>query len=74
MSWLNTVWSELIGLFVDDGRFAIVIVLWLGACWLALPHLELPPPLPPAILFAGLVVILVESAMRLARTSSRKDQ
>ena len=72
MSWLKTVWSELIGLFVDDGRFAIAIVLWLGACWLALPRIGLPPPLPPAILFAGLVVILAESAMRLAQASSPK--
>lgn len=73
MSWLNSVWSELIGLFVDDGRFAIAILLWLGACLQVLPHLEVPSALPPVILFVGLVVILAESATRLARTTLSKD-
>ena len=30
-----------------------------------LPHLDAPSVLPPAILFAGLIVILAESALRL---------
>ena len=67
MTWLKTIWSEFIGLFVDDGSFAIAILAWLGVCWLLLPRLGLPPVLLPAILFAGLVAILVKSAARRAR-------
>ena len=74
MRWLSAVWSELIGLFVDDGRFAMAILLWLGACWLVLPHVALPSTLPPAILFAGLLAILAESTIRSVRTSSSKRQ
>ncbi len=67
MPWLKTAAGELLGLFVDDGNFALAIVVWLAAAWLLLPRLGLPPALPPAILFAGLVAILVESAARRAR-------
>ena len=67
MHWLNTAWSEFIGLFVDDGSIAIAILAWLGACWVLLPRLGLAPIWPPTILFAGLVLILVESALRGAR-------
>lgn len=74
MSRIKSIWSELIGLFIDDGSFAIAIFLWLCGCWLVLPHLDAPSVLPPAILFGGLVVILAESALRLARAASSKNQ
>lgn len=70
MTWLKTVWSEFIGLFVDDGSLAIAILLWLATAWLLLPRLPLPPALPPMILFVGLALILVESALRQARRGS----
>ncbi len=68
MTWLRTAAAETVGLFVDDGSFALAILLWLATCWLLLPRLGLPALWPPAILFAGLVLILVESAARRART------
>ena len=64
MNWLKVIWSEFIGLFVDDGSFAVAILVWLAACWLVLPHLGIPQFWPPAILFVGLVVILAVSAIR----------
>ena len=67
MTWLKTVWSEFLGLFVDDGSLAVGVLLWLAAAWLLLPRLPLPPTLPPAILFFGLALTLVESALRRAR-------
>ncbi len=70
MSWLKTVWSEFVGLFVDDGSFAVAILAWLAACWLVLPHLPLPPAVPPMILFVGLAFVLVESALRRSRQGS----
>ena len=68
MSWLKPIWSEFIGLFVDDGNFALSVLIWLIACGLALPRLGLPSFLPPIILFTGLIVILTLSAMRRARS------
>ncbi len=70
MTWLKTIWSEFIGLFVDDGSLAVAVVAWLIAARLLLPRLPLPPALPPAILFAGLALILVESTLRRARQGS----
>ena len=67
MTLLKTIWSEFIGLFVDDGSLALAVLAWLAAAWLLLPRLPLSPALPPAILFVGLASILVESALRRAR-------
>ena len=69
MNWLKPIWSELWGLFVDDGSLAFATLIWLGVCWLALPRLDLPSFLPPLILFAGLVAILAESVWRRAGQS-----
>jgi hypothetical protein len=65
MNTLRTIFAELIGLFVDDERFAIAILAWLALCWLILPHL--PGPAAPLILTGGLIAILLESAVRRAR-------
>lgn len=67
MTWLKTIWDELIGLFVDDGALAAGVLIWLLICWLLLPRAGLPTVWPPFILFAGLMLILVESVVRAAR-------
>ena len=67
MAWIRTIAFEFIGLFVDDGSLAVAVLAWLAVVWLLLPRLPLPPALPPIILFAGLALILVESALRGAR-------
>jgi hypothetical protein len=67
VTWLRTVSQELVGLFVDDGRFALAILAWLIAAGVALPRLGLPPVWPPLLLFGGLVAILLESAVRRSR-------
>lgn len=65
MNVLKALANELIGLFVDDGSLAALVLVWLGVCWLLLlPKLELPSPVPPVLLFVGLVLILSESAVR----------
>jgi hypothetical protein len=71
MKILKLIWAELIGLFVDDGRFALAILIWLAVAGLVLPRLPLPSPVAPIILALGLIAILIESALRAARGRKR---
>jgi len=66
MRWLKAIVAELFGLFVD-GAFALAIIVWLGAVRLVLPRLNVPTAWGGIILFAGLALILVESATRRSR-------
>ncbi|HUC19296.1 MAG TPA: hypothetical protein VMA37_16580 [Acetobacteraceae bacterium] len=74
MKWLGTALRELAGLFVEDGSFAVAILAWLGIVWLLL-RFGLPRDWARdwgrdwagVALFAGLAVILIESAWRRAR-------
>ena len=70
MHWLKTILAEFFGLFVDDGSFALAIIIWLGVIWLGLPRLNLPAVWNGVVLFAGLATILVESALRRASRKS----
>ncbi len=67
MQKLKTVWSEIVGLFVDDQLFAAAILAWLAFVWLVVTHAGIAPIWRAVALFAGLAVILVESATRAAR-------
>jgi hypothetical protein len=67
MGWIRAVAREIYGLFVDDGAFALLILLWLAIVWQGLPRLGFPPQWTGALLFAGLALLLVGSAMRYAR-------
>ena len=71
MQWFRTIFHEIFGLFVEDGSFAIAIVVWLGIVWLLLPRFGLRSQWNGLILFAGLGCILVESTLRYARKSSQ---
>ena len=57
---------ELLGLFVDDARFAVAVLVWLGLVWRVLPLLGLPAGAEGPILFAGLAALLVGSVLRRA--------
>ncbi len=67
MQWVRTVSQEILGLFIDDGSFAAAIIVWLGLVYLALPRLAIPALWGGPILFGGLALILIESALRRAR-------
>lgn len=66
MRWLRRILAELWGLFVDDGRYALTIVAWLVLSWLLLPLLHIGGGWEAIILFVGLLLILLESALRRA--------
>jgi hypothetical protein len=67
MHWLKSIAQELLSLFVDDGRFAIAIIAWLGVVWILSIHILERMPWSGFILFAGLALILIESTRRQAR-------
>lgn len=69
MQWFRVIFREIVGLFVDDGSFAIAIIAWLGIVWLLLPRLGVFSRWNCLILFAGLGCILVENTLRYARRS-----
>jgi hypothetical protein len=68
--WLKTILAEILGLFVDDIRFALAIIIWLGIIQLGLLRLNLSAAWNGVILFAGLATILAESALRGASRKS----
>lgn len=67
MSFIRTVAREVFGLFVDDGPYALAILICLALAWLALPRLPTLGHYAGAVLFAGLAAVLVASALRRAR-------
>jgi hypothetical protein len=69
MSWVRTIVREIFGLFVDDGNFAFLILVWLGLTAFGLPRLEWMPRWRGVIMFAGLALILIGSATRYSRSA-----
>lgn len=67
MRWLKIIFTEIFSLFVDDGSFAITILVWLGVAGTMFAHTNMPSAAKGPILFAGLAAILMESAVRRAR-------
>ena len=72
MTWVRSLAREVFGLFVDDGPFALAIVVWLGVVWLLLSA-GVAPGWMAVCLFAGLASILVGSAVRQARLRQREE-
>lgn len=54
-----------VGLLVDDGTLAALVVAWLLVCALVLPRLH--GGLGGVVLFAGLAAILIDNVVRRAR-------
>ena len=71
MSSIRTIFREIYGLFVDDGSFALLILLWLGLTVFLIPWLGWIPRWRGPLLFLGLAAILITSATRYARRSIR---
>lgn len=67
MTWLKTVWEELVGLFVDDMSLAIVIVAWLAVAAIVVELNWIPADLQGPLLALGLVLIFLENTLRRAR-------
>jgi len=66
MNWIRRTCVELAGLFVEDGSFAIAIVLWILAAIFLMPEF-LPARWRGPAFFAGVIGILIENVLRTAR-------
>lgn len=66
MTVLRTAARELLGLFVDDWAFALLLVAWVAA-FATLGH-RLPPSWEGAVFFAGLALLTLAFAVRKARS------
>jgi hypothetical protein len=66
MPWLKSIAREILGLFVDDGSFAIAILVWLAIVVFILAHVATRVHWLGLVLFSGLALILIESVLRFA--------
>jgi hypothetical protein len=67
MGALMAILKELWNLFVDDGRLALALVIWVAAGGIGLPLSPIPPAWDAPALFVGCTVILVFNVMRSVR-------
>jgi membrane protein implicated in regulation of membrane protease activity len=67
MRWIQSIARRIFGLFVDDGSFAVAILVWLGLAMAGVPRTAVGAQWAGAALFAGLAVILIENVLRFAR-------
>jgi cell division septation protein DedD len=67
MRWLKSIFREIFGLFVDDGNFAIGIVVWVALAVVVLPRVASGARWAGPALFVGLALILIESVLRFSR-------
>ena len=67
MGWLKSIGREVIGLFVDDGSFAIAILVWAAFVVLVLAHVVGHANWTGPALFSGLAFVLIESVVRFSR-------
>lgn len=67
MRWIKTIVQELFGLFIDDGSFALAIVVWIGVLWFLAWRVLYSAAWSGAVLFAGLGLILLASTIRRSR-------
>ena len=73
MKWLKNILHEIFGLFVDDGSFALAILIWLAVVRWATSHVGFSPLASGILLFIGLALILVESTIRYSRRRRAKE-
>lgn len=66
MERVTKVVREVIGLFVDDGRFALPVLVWIALAWPVQVRLRTTGS-GGVVLFAGLGLILIESVVRFSR-------
>jgi hypothetical protein len=67
MNWLSTARRELVGLFIDDGSFALAILAWIVGGVICIHVFAVPSAVEGFLLATGLVLLLAENVERTAR-------
>ena len=67
MSVLKSIFTEFLGLFVDDGALALWSVVLIAIVTVLVKVLGVPPLMGAALLVLGCVAIIAESVLRAAR-------
>lgn len=67
MNVILTALKEVYGLFVEDGSYAVGILVWVLLAALVLPHVPVLGLWRAPLLFAGMLFLLVENVLRTAR-------
>ena len=67
MRFLNALFSELFGLFVEDGRLAVLSLALIAAVTVLVKLLAVPALAAAALLLVGCLAILAFSVYRAAR-------
>lgn len=70
MQWIRSILREVFGLFVDDGSFAIAVLVWIGIVWVLQRYMQMAR-MGGILLFAGLGIILIQSVLRAAQIAAR---
>ena len=65
MTLLRNILAELVGLFVDDWAFALLVLAWVGLC--ALPGVRAHAAVAALALFGGLAALTLIFVARRAR-------
>lgn len=63
---IGGIFREFLGLFIDDGWFAALLVLWCGLCGFGLRYLPIPAEIEAPLLFLGCGLILCVSVLHRA--------
>jgi hypothetical protein len=71
MNFFKSIFSELIGLFVDDGSFVLAVIAWVLGGAICLRTQLISPLVEAVLLFLGIIVLLAENVERTARTQTR---
>lgn len=72
MNFLRNAIAEIIGLFVDDWLFAILLIIWVALTASAAHHLS--PRLVGPVFFLGLAALTLTFAVRQARRIRAKSR
>lgn len=72
MKGIQKLFMEIFGLFVDDGPFATAILVWLGLSHWYASRIHPPAPWSGYILFSGLAIIVLVSAVHFSMKQSGK--
>jgi hypothetical protein len=70
LSWISTVRRELVGLFVEDGSFALAVLAWLAGGAICIHLIGVDRVVEGLLLAAGFILLLAENVDRTARHAS----